>query len=206
MASFKAFATGAARALRAIGLGGALGLGPLAASALEISGVRFSDEVQVGGKPLVLNGAGLRHKAVFKVYAAGIYAPQKTSSVDELLSTATPKRLSVTMLRDIEASELGKMFARGMEDNMERGAGSRLVPGIMRMSQVFTDHKRLREGDRFHIDWIPGTGTVLTIKGETSEPFREPEFFQTLMRIWLGSKPADWQLKDALLGKGGGNS
>ena len=42
---------------------------------------------------------------------------------------------------------------------------------------------------------------MLIIKGETTEPFREPEFFQTLMRIWLGSKPADWQLKEALLGK-----
>ncbi|MCB2038496.1 MAG: chalcone isomerase family protein, partial [Ottowia sp.] len=28
-------------------------------------------------------------------------------------------------------------------------------------------------------------------------------FFQALMRIWLGNKPADWQLKDALLGKSG---
>ncbi|MCB2038583.1 MAG: chalcone isomerase family protein, partial [Ottowia sp.] len=28
-------------------------------------------------------------------------------------------------------------------------------------------------------------------------------FFQALMRIWLGNKPADWQLKDALLGKAG---
>lgn len=33
------------------------------------------------------------------------------------------------------------------------------------------------------------------------EPFVEPEFFNALMRIWLGAKPADWQLKDALLGK-----
>jgi hypothetical protein len=43
---------------------------------------------------------------------------------------------------------------------------------------------------------------VLTIKGKVEgEPFLEPEFFNALMRIWLGNKPADWQLKDALLGK-----
>lgn len=195
----------AARLLCRFGAGCVLAIGPLTASALDVAGVRFSDQVQVAGKPLVLNGAGVRHKAVFKVYAAGLYAPQKSGSVEDLLSTASPKRLSVTMLRDIEAGELGKLFARGMEDNMERGAGSRLVPGIMRMSEVFSQHKRLREGDRFQIDWVPGTGTVLTIKGEATEPFPEPEFFQTLMRIWLGHKPADWQLKDALLGKPVGN-
>jgi hypothetical protein len=29
---------------------------------------------------------------------------------------------------------------------------------------------------------------------------KEEAFFEALMRIWLGPKPADWQLKDALLG------
>ena len=72
----------------------------------------------------------------------------------------------------------------------------------MRMSQVFSDHKKLKAGESFQVDWVPGTGAVLTIKGQAvGEPFREPEFFQTLMRIWLGAKPADWKLKDALLGK-----
>ena len=90
---------------------------------------------------------------------------------------------------------------------MERSAAAQLIPGIVRMSQVFTNHKRLKEGESFQIDWVPGTGTVLTIKGQTSaEPFREPEFFQALMRIWLGHKPADWKLKDALLGKAGDGS
>ena len=44
-------------------------------------------------------------------------------------------------------------------------------------------------------------GTVLTVKGKVEgEPFKEEAFFEALMRIWLGPKPADWQLKDALLG------
>ena len=48
----------------------------------------------------------------------------------------------------------------------------------------------------------PGDPGLLTIKGKVEgEPFKEQEFFQALLRIWLGPKPADWQLKDALLGK-----
>lgn len=74
------------------------------------------------------------------------------------------------------------------------------VAGI-RMSQLFSDHKTLKAGDSFVIDWIPGTGTVLTVKGEVQgDPFKEPAFFNALMRIWLGPKPADWRLKDGLLG------
>jgi hypothetical protein len=32
------------------------------------------------------------------------------------------------------------------------------------------------------------------------EPFKEPEFYKALMSIWLGGVPADFKLKDQLLG------
>jgi hypothetical protein len=110
--------------------------------------------------------------------------------------------MTVTMLRDIDASELGKLFTRGVEDNMDRASVSKLIPGLMRMSQIFSDHKRLHTGDTFALDWVPGVGTIVTVRGvQQGEPFKEPEFFNALLRIWLGATPADWKLKDSLLGK-----
>jgi hypothetical protein len=112
------------------------------------------------------------------------------------------KRIAITMLRDIDSAELGKLFSRGMEDNMERAAFSRLIPGVIRMSQIFSDHKRLAAGDGFTVEWVPGTGTIISVKGvPQGEPFKEPEFFLALLRIWIGPNPADWKLKDALLGR-----
>jgi hypothetical protein len=185
-----------------------LATGILSTSALvqgatvEISGVKLEDRAVVGGSTLKLNGAGVRYKAVFKVYTAGLYLSDKASTPEAVMAATGPKRMTITMLRDIDSGELGKLFSRGMEDNMDRKAFSRLIPGVLRMSQVFSDHKRLQTGETFVLDWIPGTGTVLTVKGKVEgDPFVEPEFFNALMRIWLGQKPADWQLKDALLGK-----
>lgn len=175
---------------------------PARAATVEVGGVAVEDRVNLAGKPLVLNGAGVRYKAVFKVYTAGLYLGQKAGTTDEVLEAAGPKRMAVTMLRDIDSGELGKLFSRGMQDNMDGAAFSKLIPGVLRMSEIFTNHRRLKEGDTFIIDWIPGTGTQLTIKGKVEgEAFREPEFFNALMRIWLGPKPADWKLKEALLGK-----
>jgi hypothetical protein len=172
------------------------------AATVEVAGVKLEDSITVNGSPLQLNGAGVRYKAVFKVYTAGLYLSQKATTTEQVLAAPGPKRMTITMLRDIDSAELGKLFSRGMSDNMERSAFSKLIPGVIRMSQVFSDHKLLKEGETFLLDWIPGTGTVLTIKGKVEgEPFKEPEFFNALMRIWLGPKPADWQLKDALLGK-----
>ena len=175
---------------------------PAALAQATVSGVKFEETTDVRGARLQLNGAGVRYKAVFKVYAAGLYLTKKAGSTEEVLAAPGAKRMSVTMLRDIDSSELGKLFSRGIEDNMEKKEFSKLIPGVLRMSQIFSDTKKLSAGDTFLIDWVPGTGTVLTIKGvPQSEPFKEPEFYNALMRIWLGPNPADWKLKDALLGK-----
>ena len=41
----------------------------------------------------------------------------------------------------------------------------------------------------------------VTVRGVPQpDPVKEPAFFNALLRIWLGPSPADWKLKDALLG------
>ena len=172
----------------------------LSASALEVAGVNYPSQVEVNGSPLQLNGAGVRYKAVFKVYAAGLYTSRKANSLEDILKVPGPKRISITMLREIDAAELGKLFSRGMEDNMDRAAFAQLIPGIMRMSQIFSDHKRLYPGENFTVDWVPNQGMSVIVKGKPQgAPFKEPEFFGALLSIWLGKSPADWQLKNALL-------
>lgn len=184
----------------------ALGCVMLSMSALaaqvDVSGVKLEDSVDVRGTKLVLNGAGVRYRAVFKVYVGALYVGKKVSTPEEFYAATGPKRMSITMLRDIDSNELGKAFTKGFEENAPKGEMSKLIPGLVRMGQVFADQKKLAAGDTFTTDWIPGTGTVITVKGKVQgEPFKEPEFFNALMRIWLGNNPADWKLKDALLGK-----
>jgi hypothetical protein len=167
----------------------------------ELSGVKIDESVMVGGTKLQLNGAGIRYKAIFKVYVGELYTTKKVASLDELMAAPGPKRMAITMLRDIDARELGKLLTRGMEDNASRTEMSKLVPGLIRMGSIFSEQKNLKPGDRFEIDWIPGKGTVVTVKGVVQgDPFVEQDFFKALMSIWLGSVPADYKLKDNLLG------
>jgi hypothetical protein len=172
------------------------------AATVDVGGVKLEDNTEVRGNKLVLNGAGIRYKAVFKVYAAGLYLGKKAATPEEVLAAPGAKRMVITMMREIDSNELGKLFTRGVQDNAPKTEMSKLVPGLIKMGQIFSDQKKLMTGDVFMIDWIPGTGTVITVKGvPQGEPFKEPEFFNALMRIWLGPEPADWKLKDALLGK-----
>lgn len=181
----------------------ALLVSPLAhAATQEIHGVKVEDSAMVSGTKLQLNGAGTRYKGPFKVYVGDLYTSKKVNSLDELMAAPGPKRLTMTFLREIEAGPFGKLLTRGVEDNVPKNEMSKLVPGLIRMGDIFTVNKVLLPGDVITLDWIPGTGMVVTAKGKVQgEPFKEPEFYKAIMSIWFGPVPADFKLKDALLGQ-----
>jgi len=180
------------------------GLMPARAQAqapVELAGVKYPASVQVSGSNLVLNGAGVRYKFVIKVYTAGLYMTSKATTPEAVLSAPGAKRMHVVMLRDIDGNELGKLFTRGMQDNAPKEEFSKFIPGMLSMADIFSTRRKLVAGDHFSVDYTPGSGTQVLVNGKpTGEVIKEPEFFNALMRIWLGPNPADRALKDALLG------
>ena len=144
-----------------------------ASASVEVAGVRFEPTTAVGNAKLQLNGAGIRYKAVFRVYAAALYLGAKAATPDAVYAAPGAKRVHVVMLRDIDANELGKLFTDGMQKNASREEFGKSIPGTLKLAEIFAAKKRLVAGD-------------------------------ALMKIWLGASPADWQLKDALLGQSKG--
>lgn len=192
----------AAAASLTLSFGAAAQTAAAAPAVTEVGGVKFDSSVQVGGARLQLNGAGVRYKAIFKVYAAGLYLSNKATTTDAVLATPGPRLMKIVMLREIDANELGKLFTKGMEQNAPREEFSKSIVGIMQMSDIFSSRKNLKAGEWFAVEWVPGTGTVILVNGQpTGQPIKEPEFYSALMKIWLGKSPADSSLKESLLGK-----
>ena len=178
-----------------------LSLNTLAAT-VDVAGVKLEDAVDVQGAKLQLNGAGVRYKVIFKVYVAALYLGKKATTAQEAYAAPGPKRLSITLLRDIDADTLNKSITEAFENNTPPDEIARFTPGVSRIRQALSDQKKLLAGDNFTIDGIPDTGTILTIKGvQQGEPMKGDQLFNALIRAWLGPKPADLKLKDALLGK-----
>lgn len=169
---------------------------------IEVAGVKYDGQAEVAGQKLVLNGAGIRYKAIFKVYTAGLYLTSRANTPDGVLANAGPKRLYIQMLRDIDGEELGKLFTKGMEQNATPAEFASAINGVLRMSEIFVQKKKLNTGESFGVDYIPGTGTVVFVNGKPmpGEAIKEPAFFNLLLKIWLGKSPADNGLKTALLG------
>lgn len=183
-------------------LGAALVTGNALAQTVTVADVPYSANVALNGQQLHLNGAGVRYKTVFKVYAIGLYLTAKAATAEEAYAAPGPKRITFTLLREVNSQELGKAFTKGFQENAPKEQMSRLIPGLIRQGDIFAAQKKLVANDTVNLDWIPGTGTIISVKGVAQgEPIKEPEFFVAMMRIWLGQYPADWKLKDALLGK-----
>lgn len=169
-------------------------------AARAFGGSDFPPSMQVAGQTLVLNGAGIRYKAMFQVYAAALYLEQTSTTPEGAQQLKGPKRIAATMLRDINATELGNLFTKGILDNNPHQVTTQILPSLSRMSAVFARFKMLSAGDQFMVDRVPGKGMVLIVRGDPQhEPFDEA-FFDAMLNIWLGPKPADRALKQALLG------
>lgn len=178
----------------------------LAQQVLDLSGAQFPTEVQVNESKLVLHGAGIRHRFGFKVYAAGLYTAAKFTSTDALLADPRAKRLQLIFYREVEGNELGNLFMRGIQNNMPPNEEmSKIIQGASQMGDAmgtfFSGGKKLLPGDVLHLDYVPNVGTSTTHNGKPiGSLIREPRFFAALLRIWLGTDPADAQLKLSLMG------
>ena len=172
-----------------------------ASAQVTLAGVKFDPEATVGGQKLPLNGAGVRFKAVFKVYAIGLYTPKKVTKNEEVLDARTPKRLQLVALRDVGGDEFGKLFSRAIEENATREEFSKSINAVVRMGQIFADQKQFTKGDVILVDYVPGTGLTLTAKGKQQEVFKEPQFASIMYKIWFGAHPPDTSLQKALLGE-----
>ena len=172
------------------------------AAPVVLSGIKLEDSIVLHNTKLQLNGAGIRYKAVYKGFVAGLYLGKKAGTPEEVFADQGPKRMSITLLRDIDSKEFSKVFIKGFGDNAPKGHMSKLIPGLLKMGQLLSDQVKFVPGDTIVMDWIPGVGTVLTVKGNVlGEPFRDAEFYNALLGMYLGPTPLDWKLKDALLGK-----
>ena len=170
-------------------------------AAVELAGVKVEDSISIAGTTLQLNGAGIRYKGPFKVYVGDLYTTQPVKSLDELIAAPGPKRLTMTFLREINSADFGKLLTRGIEDNVSRNEISKIIPGMIKMGDIFAANKAFVPGDVCALEWDPAKGLSIWAKGKLqAEPFKDPAFFRALMSIWFGHTPADWKLKDQMLG------
>lgn len=171
-------------------------------AAVEVEGVRFDDRTRLGTADLVLNGAGLRSRLFFKVYAIGLYLPEKKAAAADLLAQKGAKRLHIVTLRELTAEQFADALVEGMQKNHAEAEIAALKARIDQFRAAILALKVAPKGATVQIDWLPDTGTRLMFNGEKQgSDIPGEDFHRALLKIWLGDKPAQDDLRDALLGR-----
>jgi hypothetical protein len=186
--------------IRAILLAGIVALAPRA-SAFEVAGVTLDDHVSVNDVPLVLNGAGVRSEYFVNVYVAALYAPQKSTDANILITEKAQRRMLMVLQHDFGAGRMLNAFHKGIVANLSEAEQTALKPRIDEYDQAMIKLKEVKQGDRLTFDLGADGGLVLSRNGEVQATIAGPGMASAMLKIWLGEHPPQDDLKKALLGQ-----
>lgn len=173
----------------------------LDAGAAEIAGIRLSERATLGTHELVLNGAGLRRRVFFKVYVASLYLTEKRRSPAEVLALDGPKRVSITLMRNLPAQDLVDALNEGIRENSSPEEQLRMRGRVEELTATMLALRHGKKGDVITVDWLPEVGTHVLLNGEPQGlPIPGDDLYRALLKVWLGTRPTSAGLKRALLG------
>lgn len=166
-------------------------------TAAELSGVSMDDTVMAGDERLMLNGLGLRKKAIFKVYVGGLYLTAKQSAAEKILAADTTRRVVMKFVRKVSAEQLAGGWDDGLAGNTPE-ASTEVKKSFDQLNAWMED---VGSGDQLEFTYKPGTGTEVKVKGKSKGTLEGKAFADALFACWLGPKPPSAGFKDGLLGK-----
>src|SRR5262249_53555794 len=137
-------------------------------------------------------------RLVFKVYVASLYLPRRANDLPAVLAQA-PRRIQLNLLRALSADQFVDALNEGLEANNSPAELAAVKVQTAQLLGIIKTFKEVNEKDVISLDFVDGA-TRISWNGEAKGSIPGPAFNQALTRIWLGDKPAQPDLKQALLG------
>lgn len=151
----------------------------------NVAGVRLPSTVQVSGQSLVLNGAALRKKAVFRVYVAGLYLPTKEKNADRIIAADSPRRMVMYFVRNVGAEPICEAWTEGLAANTPNPSAE-----LTAQFQTLCGYMEgVDEREQLVFTYVPGTGTTVEVKGKAKGTIAGKAFADAMLRTWIGDKP-----------------
>ena len=181
----------------------------LPAHAVRYEGQDFADTLQLGGSALVLNGVGKRQVAIYPLYLASLYLPQKAGSPEGIYAQTGPKRLEmrivIPLVKDVSTQEFVKAIDKGVRRNNGEAEQAALAERVRQFNATIAEVGRVKKGDLLVIDYLPAQGgTVLTVNGQVrGKPVPGHDFYTAFLKVFIGDRNSDAHLRAGLLGQPG---
>lgn len=168
--------------------------------AAEVSGIKIPDTAKVEGQELMLNGAGIRTRMFIKIYVGALYLEQKAGTADAVLVDKGVKRMALHIMRDLKADVFSGALQDGLKANNSAAELAKIDDKVKEFNGIISGGGGVKKGDIVQLDYLPVAGTRVVINGDTKGTISGEDFFRSLLKVWLGEKPIDADLKKSLLG------
>lgn len=169
--------------------------------ALDVAGVKLDEKVQLDTSQLVLSGSGIRSKFFIKVYVAGLYLGDIKNTAADILADSGAKRMSFHMLREVSGKQMLDAINDVIPPNHSAEELKVLDARINELSKILASVKEVKKGEVILFDYVPGVGTRVSVAGTLKGSIEGADFNRALLKVWLGEKPVQEELKQSLLGK-----
>jgi hypothetical protein len=171
----------------------------LPAEARVVGDVDIPDRISLIDEknPLVLNGAGYRKKFFIKVYIGALYLAQPTTQAKTILDARAARVMRLHFLREVGQEQLASAWNDAIAPNL---TASEMQALRARIDQLNSYIGSVRNGDVLRIEMPVRADTGIWINDRLRGSIPGADFQTALLKAWLGEKPADANLKRAVLG------
>ncbi|WP_369602240.1 chalcone isomerase family protein [Hahella sp. SMD15-11] len=176
----------------------ALSLSPFTFAA-KVADVEIPDAIKAANTELKLNGAGVRTKWFMDIYVGGLYLPQQKQNPEEIIKADEPMAIKLHMVSGLVSSDKMKKATMEGFENSTHGNIDPIAEQIDEFMDIFSEE--IKENDVFDLVYQPGKGVEVYKNGTLKSTIDGGlAFKEALFGIWLSDKPAQENLKQAMLG------
>ncbi len=161
-------------------------------------GVDLPEKINVAKQELQLNGVGTRQKYFMDLYTAGLYLVQPNRQAKAILEAEELMAMRIVITSKMVSQQ--KLVA-SLQEGFKNSTGGKLQPirkQIDQFRQCFAEE--IASGDTFDLVYVPNHGLIVLKNGRQKGTIAGSPFKRALFGVWLGERPADADLKVALLG------
>lgn len=173
----------------------------LPVQAAKAEGIELTDSVLAHGHRLVLNGVGVRKRGYFKSNLVALYLPEKMSKVEAVMRLDGPRRIQLHLLRDFTTSTIARIFVADFKQAATEAEFKQLINEVAEIGAIYSNIKRVENGDVVNIDWVPNVGVVTTYNDQplNNKPINNELVYRIYLRMYLGKGMTE-EVRSSLLG------
>jgi len=166
----------------------------------KVGDATLPNKLKIESDELVLNGAGLREKLWFDLYACGLYLQSKTKNASEIVNADKPMTMHLEILSSLlSKKKLIGAFKDGVKKTNSTATVNKITPDLNKFLGFV--NRDINVGDKYSLVYTPSVGTSLYINNKKKGTVKGVLFKSALFNIWLARNSVDNDLRDELLNK-----